>query len=227
MNTEKQGRGGWRGGGRPKKRPSELQRVRSIRATDKDWAEIRKILPVIKNNKHDAAKKVCVFLLSRDEEASVNSMLIQGLIERRHNALSKSTAERLGQTQKAHDGMQPETADKVYAAEGSDISTFAARRKVMEMPFGEDEKVNIPAEPVAGEDEAIEAFRMFYRLNPVQAAMTAKAGLNKERRIAIARARREEEKNIMDSLEDRIQKALSAADEANRALETAFLSKKL
>ena len=68
---------------------------------------------------------------------------------------------------------------------------------------------------------------MFYRLNPVQAAMMARAGLDKERRIAIAKAKREEERKIMDSLEDRIQKALSAADDVNSALEAALSSKKL
>ena len=68
---------------------------------------------------------------------------------------------------------------------------------------------------------------MFYRLNPVQAAMMAQAGLDKERRIAIAKAKREEERKIMDSLEDRIQKALSAADDVNSALEAALSSKKL
>ena len=57
--------------------------------------------------------------------------------------------------------------------------------------------------------------------------MMAQAGLDKECRIAIGKARREEEREIMDSLEERIQKALSAADNANRALEAAFSAKKL
>ena len=218
MNNDKKGRGGWRGGGRPKKRPNELQRTRSIRATDRDWLEIKKILAVIKNRNHDAGKKVCVFVLSKEEEASVNSFLIQGLIERRRDALSKSTAGHLGQA--------VEVQEEAHQEESYSRSFFA-HQKATEKSAYEGDEVAIPADPAVGEDEAMEAFRMFYRLNPVQAAMMAQAGLDKERRIAIAKAKREEERKIMDSLEDRIQKALSAADDVNSALEAALSSKKL
>ena len=226
MNTDKKGRGGWRGGGRPKKRPSELQRIRSIRATDKDWAEIKKILPVIKNRRHDAAKKVCVFLLSQEEEASIHSFLIQDLIDRRREVLSESTSKLLGQTHERQEDVHSESTGEGYRGEAAHRS-FAARQKAIGRLSGEGDEIDIPAAPAVGEDEAVEAFRMFYRLNPVQAAMMAQAGLDKERRIAIGKARREEEREIMDSLEERIQKALSAADNANRALEAAFSAKKL
>lgn len=226
MNTDKKGRGGWRGGGRPKKRPGELQRIRSIRATDKDWLEIKRILPIIKGHRHDAAKKVCVFIMSKEEEASVHSFLIQNMIDRRHDALSESASELVGQKHEIREDVQSKSASEGYR-EDPPPRSFAACQKVIEMPSGENEDVGIPAEPVTGEDEAVEAFRMFYRLNPVRAAMAAQAGLDKERRIAIAKAKREEEKEIMESLEERIQKALSAADDVNRALEAAFSSKKL
>lgn len=213
LTPDKSKRGGWRGGGRPKKRPSELQRIRSIRATDKDWLEIRKILPVIKNRSHAAGKKVCVFILSKEEEASVNTLLIQGLIERRRSSLDKSTIKLLGHEDiKQDDVLQEETP--------------SVRQKAL-VAAQEGYDVTIPAEPAVGEDEAMEAFRMFYRLNPVQAASMAKAGLDKERRIAAARAKREEEKKIMDSLEDRIQKAFLAADSANSAIEAVLSSKEM
>lgn len=83
MTLESKGRGGWRGGGRPKKKKSDLQNTHSIRATNSDWKILRQIIPVIKGNT-SKSKKPRVFMLTDEDEAKVNQLLLGELIEHMH-----------------------------------------------------------------------------------------------------------------------------------------------
>lgn len=86
MNLNKPSRGGARdGAGRPKKRKNELQKTHSIRATDKDWEEIKRVVRRLKG-KLSKDKRPCCFILSKEEEKKVSSFLLEGAIDKWHEA---------------------------------------------------------------------------------------------------------------------------------------------
>ena len=83
MSLETQGRGGFRkGAGRPRKKPSERQMTHSIRATEKDWKEIRRAVDIIKSCR-TISKRPRVFVLSDEEHGKVSRFLVDDMIEKR------------------------------------------------------------------------------------------------------------------------------------------------
>ena len=74
-------------GGRPKKKAKELQKTHSLRATDKDWKAIQLAARTIK-----ACKTVDdphVLVLNKEEFARVNKLLLNEVIEQRHDSLGE------------------------------------------------------------------------------------------------------------------------------------------
>ena len=72
-----------KGAGRPRKKPKDLQKTRSLRATDKDWNLIQIAARIIKSSHTD--KKSRVLVLSDDEFQRVNNFLLEELIENHYN----------------------------------------------------------------------------------------------------------------------------------------------
>lgn len=84
MADNKHTRGGVRtGAGRPKMAKRDLQKTHSLRATDKDWKEIQIAARVIKACK-SKDKRPRIYNVSKEEDAAISSMLIEGWLDKRH-----------------------------------------------------------------------------------------------------------------------------------------------
>lgn len=87
MHTLSHTRGGRReGAGRPKKKPSELQKTHSIRATKKDWKTIQAAARLIKAH-HGDGRKARLMYIYEDEAEAISQFLLDDLMERHEKAM--------------------------------------------------------------------------------------------------------------------------------------------